>query len=167
MATCEVCENEYDKAFEVVVAGKHHTFDSFECAIHALAPLCPHCNCRIVGHSLETMGKSIAAFIARVRPARHSEGPRLSLQSRSMVGRRWFRSKPGNCARKRGGRKSASPYCFAWQQLACKLLPMPGLRHVLDPRLTGVTDQNEGQSVLVRVAKLINAGTFARFGGCG
>src|SRR5438552_19055090 len=28
MATCEVCENEYDKAFEVVVAGKHHTFDS-------------------------------------------------------------------------------------------------------------------------------------------
>ena len=27
MAKCEVCENEYDKAFEVVVAGKHHTFD--------------------------------------------------------------------------------------------------------------------------------------------
>jgi hypothetical protein len=44
---------------------------------------------------------------------------------------------------------------------------MPGLRHVLDPRLAGVTDQNEGQSVLVRVAKLINAGTFARFGGRG
>jgi hypothetical protein len=41
MATCEVCENEYDKAFEVVVAGKHHTFDSFECAIHALPPVCP------------------------------------------------------------------------------------------------------------------------------
>jgi hypothetical protein len=37
MATCEGCENEYDKAFEVIVAGKHHTFDSFECAIHALA----------------------------------------------------------------------------------------------------------------------------------
>ncbi len=28
MATCEVCENEYDKAFEVVVAGKRHTFDA-------------------------------------------------------------------------------------------------------------------------------------------
>src|SRR5437588_7761573 len=95
------------------------------------------------------------------------EGPRLSLQSRSMVGRRWVWSKHGSCARKRAGRKSASPYCFAWQQLACKLLPMPGLRHVLDPRLAGVTDQNEGQSVLVRVAKLINAGTFARFGGRG
>jgi hypothetical protein len=57
MATCEVCENEYDKAFEVVVAGKHHTFDSFECAIHALAPVCPHCNCRIVGHGVEADGK--------------------------------------------------------------------------------------------------------------
>jgi len=31
----------YDKAFEVIVAGKHHTFDSFECAIHALAPVLP------------------------------------------------------------------------------------------------------------------------------
>src|SRR5512133_3647871 len=57
MATCEVCENEYDKAFEVIVAGKHHTFDSFECAIHALAPVCPHCNCRIVGHGVEADGQ--------------------------------------------------------------------------------------------------------------
>ena len=76
--------------------------------------------------------------------------PRLCLQSRSMAGAAGFVSKPGNCARKRAGRKSASPYCFAWQQPACKLLPMPGLRHVLDPRLAGVADQNEGQSVLVR-----------------
>ena len=57
MATCEVCENEYDKAFEVVVGGKSHTFDSFECAIHALAPVCPHCNCRIVGHGVEADGQ--------------------------------------------------------------------------------------------------------------
>jgi nitrite reductase/ring-hydroxylating ferredoxin subunit len=57
MATCEVCENEYDKAFEVVVGGERHTFDSFECAIHALAPVCPHCNCRIVGHGVEADGK--------------------------------------------------------------------------------------------------------------
>ena len=56
-ATCEVCENEYDKAFEVIVAGKHHTFDSFECAIHALAPVCPHCHCRVVGHGVEQEGK--------------------------------------------------------------------------------------------------------------
>jgi hypothetical protein len=57
MATCEVCENEYDKAFEVVVAGKHHIFDSFECAIHALAPVCPHCHCRVVGHGVEANGQ--------------------------------------------------------------------------------------------------------------
>ena len=57
MPTCEVCENEYDKAFEIVVGGERHTFDSFECAIHALAPVCPHCNCRIVGHGVEADGQ--------------------------------------------------------------------------------------------------------------
>src|SRR4030095_15775020 len=57
IATCEVCENDYDKAFEVIVAGKHHTFDSFECAIHALAPVCPHCQCRVVGHGVEGNGQ--------------------------------------------------------------------------------------------------------------
>ena len=56
MATCEVCENEYDKAFEVVVAGKHHTFDSFECAIATLAPRCAHCDCAIIGHGVEAQG---------------------------------------------------------------------------------------------------------------
>jgi hypothetical protein len=45
---CEVCGNEYDKAFKVI-AGDTHVFDSFECAIHALAPLCEHCGCRVIG----------------------------------------------------------------------------------------------------------------------
>ena len=40
MAVCQVCGNDYDKAFEVRLGGKAHTFDSFECAIHALAPAC-------------------------------------------------------------------------------------------------------------------------------
>ena len=53
MAKCEVCGNSYDKSFEVVMQGDRHTFDSFECAIHALAPACAHCGCRIVGHGLE------------------------------------------------------------------------------------------------------------------
>jgi len=57
MPTCEVCENEYDKSFEIVVGGERHTFDSFECAIHRLAPVCPHCNCRIVGHGVEADGQ--------------------------------------------------------------------------------------------------------------
>jgi hypothetical protein len=57
MATCEVCGNDYDKAMEVSVAGgSARTFDSFECAIHALAPSCEHCGCRIIGHGVEDDG---------------------------------------------------------------------------------------------------------------
>lgn len=53
MAQCETCGNDYDKAFQVVVAGTAHTFDSFECAIQALAPTCTHCGCKIIGHGVE------------------------------------------------------------------------------------------------------------------
>ena len=53
MATCEVCGNEYDKSFEIHISGQRHTFDSFECAIQALAPTCSHCSCRIIGHGVE------------------------------------------------------------------------------------------------------------------
>lgn len=56
MPTCEVCHNDYDKAFEVTMAGERHVFDSFECAIHALAPRCGACGCRIVGHGVEAHG---------------------------------------------------------------------------------------------------------------
>lgn len=56
MAQCEVCGNEYDKAMQITVAGRDHVFDSFECAIHALAPTCDHCGCRIVGHGFEADG---------------------------------------------------------------------------------------------------------------
>jgi hypothetical protein len=57
MTRCETCGNEYDKAFEVVMAGQSHTFDSFECAIQALAPRCAHCDCRIIGHGTEANGR--------------------------------------------------------------------------------------------------------------
>ncbi len=56
MPECEVCGNDYDKAFQVVVGGQSHTYDSFECAIHALAPVCGHCGCRIIGHGMEADG---------------------------------------------------------------------------------------------------------------
>lgn len=56
MAKCEVCGNEYDKAFQIVMSGKSHTFDSFECAVHALAPSCAHCECKIIGHGIEARG---------------------------------------------------------------------------------------------------------------
>jgi len=56
MPQCETCGNDYDKAFEVVINGQAHTFDSFECAIQALAPTCDHCGCRILGHGIEAKG---------------------------------------------------------------------------------------------------------------
>ena len=56
MAICENCGNDYDKTFQVVIKGAAHTFDSFECAIHKLAPACKHCGCRIIGHGLEKDG---------------------------------------------------------------------------------------------------------------
>ena len=57
MARCEVCGNEYDKAMTISVAGAEHTFDSFECAIHALAPVCAHCGCKVIGHGVEAGGR--------------------------------------------------------------------------------------------------------------
>ena len=56
MATCEVCRDDYDNAFQVIREGRTRTFDSFECAIHALAPVCAHCGCRIIGHGMEAGG---------------------------------------------------------------------------------------------------------------
>ena len=57
MAQCEVCGNEYDKAFQVSMpTGDSHTFDSFECAIHALAPNCEYCGVKVIGHGVEANG---------------------------------------------------------------------------------------------------------------
>ncbi len=53
MSKCEVCGNEYDKAFEVSMGNSSHTFDCFECAISALAPECTECGVKIVGHGVE------------------------------------------------------------------------------------------------------------------
>jgi hypothetical protein len=53
MARCETCGNEYDKPITISRNGESHTFDSFECAIHAMAPVCAHCGCRIIGHGME------------------------------------------------------------------------------------------------------------------
>jgi hypothetical protein len=53
MAMCDVCGNDYDKSFTITSQGRTRTFDSFECAIHDLAPCCAHCGCRVVGHGVE------------------------------------------------------------------------------------------------------------------
>lgn len=57
MGRCENCGNDYDKSFQVMVAGQQHDFDSFECAINVLAPKCLHCGTRVIGHGVESAGK--------------------------------------------------------------------------------------------------------------
>jgi len=58
MAVCATCGNDYDKAFTVITfEGKNLAFDSFECAIHALAPTCVHCGCKVIGHGAEHRDK--------------------------------------------------------------------------------------------------------------
>jgi hypothetical protein len=54
MARCDQCGNDYDKSFQVILADRTWTFDSFECAIQRAAPRCVHCACPIIGHGVET-----------------------------------------------------------------------------------------------------------------
>lgn len=53
MGRCATCGNDYDKTFHVQMGGQAQAFDSFECAIHALAPKCRQCSCRVIGHGVE------------------------------------------------------------------------------------------------------------------
>jgi hypothetical protein len=53
MAICETCGNDYDDTFRITIKGRNYDFDSFECAVHALAPVCEHCGCRILGHGVQ------------------------------------------------------------------------------------------------------------------
>lgn len=78
MARCDVCGNDYDKTFEIRTAGigdepKTMTFDSFECAIEALAPRCGHCGCRIIGHGVE----SAAGIFCCAHCAAHDGGTEI------------------------------------------------------------------------------------------
>jgi hypothetical protein len=57
LAVCEVCGNDYRLAFEVHAQGAVHVFDSFECAIHRMAPVCEHCGVKVVGHGVEVGGR--------------------------------------------------------------------------------------------------------------
>jgi hypothetical protein len=50
MPGCDVCGNEYEGAMQIRIGQREGVYDSFECAIHALAPTCEHCGCRILGH---------------------------------------------------------------------------------------------------------------------
>ena len=54
MTTCRTCGNEYESTFRVFKDGSSYEFDSFECAIHALAPMCKNCGCRVIGHGVQS-----------------------------------------------------------------------------------------------------------------
>ena len=56
MSRCDVCGNDYDKALTITQGDRSGTFDSFECAIHAMAPSCAHCGCKVIGHGAEHDG---------------------------------------------------------------------------------------------------------------
>jgi Rieske Fe-S protein len=74
MAVCEVCGNDYRLSFEVHAAGNVHSFDSFECAIHMMAPVCEHCGCKVIGHGVEADGVFFCcAHCAREAGARSAD----------------------------------------------------------------------------------------------
>ena len=77
MGTCEVCGNEYDKTMTITKEGSEHVFDSFECAIHAIAPRCDDCGCTIIGHGLEAEGR----FFCCANCARHAGVEQLTDRS--------------------------------------------------------------------------------------
>ena len=68
MARYDVCGNDYDKAFTLTQGDRSGTFDSFECAIHAMAPSCAHCGCKVIGHGAEHDG----TFYCCAHCARHA-----------------------------------------------------------------------------------------------
>lgn len=59
MAVCDVCGNDYEESFALItMSGEQRTFDSFECAIHAVAPRCAHCGCAVIGHGVRASGET-------------------------------------------------------------------------------------------------------------
>ncbi len=77
MAICDVCGNDYWRAFQVTTAsGDTYTFDSFECAIHRLAPICGHCGMRIIGHGVEVSDR-IFCCAHCARAVDTEQGPQL------------------------------------------------------------------------------------------
>lgn len=89
MTICDVCGNDYAHAMTITVNGdaeRKGTFDSFECAVSALAPTCAHCECRIIGHGVEA-GASIYCCAHCAREA----GQPSSAPSTSATTQRVFR----------------------------------------------------------------------------
>ena len=63
MPRCAACGGEYAKTMEIRLDGATSIYDCFECAIHALAPACKHCGCRVIGHGVEAGGRSFCCAL--------------------------------------------------------------------------------------------------------
>ncbi|MCX4436571.1 hypothetical protein OG834_37615 [Streptomyces mirabilis] len=70
---CEVCGNDQAITFEVHTQyGPVYTFDSFECAIHRLSPVCGNCHVPIIGHGVEIEGQLYCSpYCAKAADSRH------------------------------------------------------------------------------------------------
>src|SRR2546423_14550333 len=101
MTSCETCGNDYDKPLEIVVNGISHYFDCFECAIHALAPECDHCEGKIIGHGVDGGGK----YYCCAHCAHEAGG--MAGGGRAWRGRSTARPHPRKARRPRGGTSAA------------------------------------------------------------
>lgn len=57
MTACAHCGNESHNTFQVTQGDTTLSFDSFQCAISRLAPVCACCAVRILGHVVEAQGR--------------------------------------------------------------------------------------------------------------
>lgn len=57
MGTCSSCGSRYEPMIKISYEGRDYEFDSFECAIHLLAPHCVQCGGKIIGHGLSDDGQ--------------------------------------------------------------------------------------------------------------
>src|SRR5882757_2389119 len=96
MAKCEVCGNDYDKSFELIAAGARHTLDSFECAIQAIAPVCEHCKCRVIGHGVEVSGHFFCCAHC-ARSATSADVKTCGTEDRTRLESCWRLSSPSLC----------------------------------------------------------------------
>lgn len=79
MGSCDVCGGQEGRLFTVTMGSQTGTFDSFECAIHLMAPSCEHCGCRILGHPIE----NDSGIYCSLHCAREAGNPHRAVQTGS------------------------------------------------------------------------------------
>jgi hypothetical protein len=80
MGKCEVCGNDYDKAFTATKDGRSRTFNTFECTIQALTPSCSHCGCKVVGHGVEKGGAARSTAAPTAPSGQASSGSKTGFE---------------------------------------------------------------------------------------